>query len=231
MPHLASRTLGAWEEPGRPDFRFANGFSPLIDATQPGGGIVLLRRSRLGLLALGRCLSPVRSGQVSVCLGSVPAWIFRFFLHDEGPAGSSYPADVKPTARMAVASEKAVGSAPLLRRARAHGLAPDPVAGSRVVARSGPGGSGCCSQCRRGPLGSDAHQVSDEPLRRLVPPPTYLGAEHEEPLRTSRAELWVGGSLAPLGNSQRRAPPCRVAAGPFGSAAAQWSRRSIRLLP
>ena len=57
----------------------------------------------------------------------------------------------------------------------------------------------------RGPLGSDAHQVSDEPLRRLVPPPTYLGAEHEEPLRTSRAELWVGGSLAPLGNSQHGA--------------------------
>ena len=69
-------------------------------------------------------------------------WRINFFshiffrLHDEGPAGSSYPAEGKPTARMAVASAEAVGSAPLLRRGRAHGLAPDPVAGSRAVARA-----------------------------------------------------------------------------------------------
>ena len=65
-----------------------------------------------------------------------------------------------------------------------------------------PGGGGCGSQCRRGPLGSHARQVSDELLRCLVPAPAYLGAEHEEPLRASGAELWVGGSLAPLCNPQ-----------------------------
>jgi len=36
-------------------------------------------------------------------------------------------------------------------------------------------------------LGSDAHQVSDEPLRRFIPAPTYLRAEHEQPLRASGA--------------------------------------------
>ena len=55
----------------------------------------------------------------------------------------------------------------------------------------------------RGPLGSHARQVCDELLRCLVPPPAYLGAEHEEPRRASGAELWVGGSLAPLCNPQR----------------------------
>ena len=69
---------------------------------------------------------------------------------------------------------------------------------------SRPGGSGC-SQCRPGPLGSNAHQVSDEPRRCFVPAPAYLGAEHEEPLRASAAELWVGGSLAPLCNPKRGA--------------------------
>ena len=88
-----------------------------------------------------------------------------FRLHDEGPAGSSYPAGGKPTARMAIASAGAVGSAPLLQRGRAHGLAPGPVAGSRAVARA----RGC-----RAPW-------------------------------TSGAELWVSGSLAPLGNSQHGA--------------------------
>ena len=66
-----------------------------------------------------------------------------FHLHDEGPAGSSYPAGGKPTARMAVASAEAVGSAPLLQRGRAHGLAPGPVAGSRAVARA----RGCRAPC------------------------------------------------------------------------------------
>ncbi|OLP77607.1 hypothetical protein AK812_SmicGene42319 [Symbiodinium microadriaticum] len=64
------------------------------------------------------------------------------------------------------------------------------------------GGGGCGSQCRRGPLGSHARQVSDEMLCCFVPAPAYLGAEHEEPLRASGAELWVGGSLAPLCDPQ-----------------------------
>ena len=67
---------------------------------------------------------------------------------------------------------------------------------------SRPGGGGCGSQCRRGPLGSHARQVSDEMLCCFVPAPAYLGAEHEEPLRASGAELWVGGSLAPLCDPQ-----------------------------
>ena len=53
---------------------------------------------------------------------------------------------------------------------------------------SRPGGGGCGSQCRRGPLGSHARQVSDELLSCFIPAP----AEHEEPLRASGAELWVG---------------------------------------
>ena len=99
--------------------------------------------------------------------------------------GSSW----SPTATSAVA----VGSAPLLRRGRTHGLASGPQAGSRVGTRA------------EGRLGSNVHQVSDEPLRCFVPAPAYLGAEHEEPLRASAAELWVGGSPAPLCNPQRRA--------------------------
>ena len=38
--------------------------------------------------------------------------------------------------------------------------------------------------------------------RAPTPAPAYLGAEHEEPLRASGAELRVGGSFAPLCNLQ-----------------------------
>ena len=65
---------------------------------------------------------------------------------------------------------------------------------------SRPGGGGCGSQCRRGPLGSHARRVSHKLLCCFVPAPAYLGAEHEE--RASGAELWVGGSLAPLCDPQ-----------------------------